>query len=104
MCIYNSGTRYSIEQMEMINEARQLVADDQVMHTIADPRHTHGEMRELMLCALSGRDIPDDATAGQRTEIMRENRERVQARAAEIQEARRLNSKARNISERTRAL
>lgn len=104
MCIDSSGTRYSIEQMEMIDEARQLVADDQIIHIIADPRHTHEEMRELMLCALSGRDIPDDATAGQRTEIMRDDRTRVQARAAEIQEARRLNSKARNISDRARAL
>jgi len=104
MCIDNSGTRYSIEQMEIIDEARQLVADDQIIHIIVDPRHTHEEMRELMLCALSGRDIPDDATAGQRTEIMRDDRTRVQARAAEIQEARRLNSKARNISDRAKAL
>lgn len=104
MCIDNSGTRYSIEQMEMIDEARQLVADNQIMQIIADPRHTHEEMRELMLCALNGAIISDDATAEQRTEIMRDDRTRVQARAAEIQEARRLNSKAQNISERARAL
>ena len=104
MCIDNTGTRYSIEQMEIINEARYLIAADEIVHIIANPSFNHEEMRELLLCALNGVAIPDNAGEDVRQAIMKDDITRVQAKANEIFEAKRLCGKARRIAERERNL
>ena len=102
MCLEPSGTMYTIEQMEALKEAEEMITDEDTLHIIGDSRFTAAEMHGLMLCALHGPVPTDDMTPAEHQEIIRMDRGRVQVRADEILEARRLNSKARNIAEKAR--
>lgn len=100
MCLNPSGTMYSIEQMEALEEAKDMIVDEDTLHIIGDPRFSGAEMRELMLCALNGPVPHDDMTPAEHQEIIRTDRMRVQARADEILEARRLVGRAQSIVRR----